>query len=35
MNSLQRMVDEDQQRPAAQWWEPLYSVAMSMAKKPK
>ena len=35
MNSIQRMVDEDQQRPAAQWWEPLYNVAMSMAKKPK
>ncbi len=35
MNIIQRMVDEDQQRPAAQWWEPLYNVAMSMAKKPK
>jgi 6-phosphofructokinase 1 len=35
MNSIQRMVDEDQQRPAMQWWESLYDVAMTMAQKPK
>lgn len=35
MNNMNRMADDEQQRPAAQWWEGLYDVAMTMAKKPK